>query len=71
MLTFLLQTHSMNNDPKDWDTKVWMCEFEPDVNNPGIEFHSVCIYKQVLLCFSQCLSVIFPILSATGPLSFF
>ena len=26
----------MNNDPKDWDTKVWMCEFEPDVNNPGI-----------------------------------
>eukprot|EP00795_Rhopilema_esculentum_P016021 gene16021-7364_t len=35
ILKYLLQTHSMNNDPKDWDTKVWMCEFEPDVNNPG------------------------------------
>ena len=36
VLTYLLQTHSLNNDPKDWDTKVWMCEFEPDVNNPGM-----------------------------------
>ena len=36
VLTYLLQTHSLNNDPKDWDTKVWMCEFEPDVDNPGM-----------------------------------
>ena len=35
MLSQLLQTHSLNNDPTDRRTQVWACEFQPDPLNPG------------------------------------
>jgi len=54
VLTYLLQTHSLNNDPKDWDTKVWMCEFEPDVNNPGHTTNLCATCGGDSVCFINC-----------------
>jgi hypothetical protein len=41
VLSQLLQTHSLNNDPSDRRTQVWACEFQPDPLNPGqLQSHS-------------------------------
>lgn len=53
-LCHLLQTHSKNNDPKDLKTKVWMCAFEPDVNNPGKTTSLVATCGGDSVCFIDC-----------------
>eukprot|EP00794_Sanderia_malayensis_P013899 gene13899-15347_t len=53
-LTHLLQTHSLNNDPKDWETKVWMCEFEPDPENPGDTTNICATCGGDSVCFVDC-----------------
>lgn len=53
-LKHLLQTHSKNNDPKDLQTKVWMCAFEPDVNNPGKTTSLVATCGGDSVCFIDC-----------------
>ena len=53
-LTWLLQTHSKENNPKDWSTKVWMCEFEPDKETPGSTTEIVATCGGDSICFINC-----------------
>ncbi|XP_057295713.1 leucine-rich repeat and WD repeat-containing protein 1-like isoform X2 [Hydractinia symbiolongicarpus] len=53
-LSYLLQTHSKNNDPKDTKTKVWMCEFEPNAEQPGKTTNIVATCGGDSICFIDC-----------------
>ena len=53
-LQHLLQTHSKENDPNDFQTKVWMCAFEPDINNPGKTTNLVATCGGDSICFIDC-----------------
>ncbi|XP_047141861.2 leucine-rich repeat and WD repeat-containing protein 1 isoform X1 [Hydra vulgaris] len=53
-LTWLLQTHSKENNPNDWSTKVWMCEFEPDKDSSGLTTEIVATCGGDSICFINC-----------------
>lgn len=55
-LKHLLQTHSKKNDPKDFQTKVWMCAFEPDIQKPGHTTNVVATCGGDSICFIDCKS---------------
>jgi len=50
----LLITHSKDNNPKDDTTKVWMCEFEPDVNDCTKTTHIVATCGGDSICLIDC-----------------
>ncbi|XP_066935301.1 leucine-rich repeat and WD repeat-containing protein 1-like [Clytia hemisphaerica] len=50
----LLQTHSKNNDPEDFQTKVWMCAFQPDINDPTKTTNLVATCGGDSICFIDC-----------------
>ncbi|KAK3730817.1 hypothetical protein QZH41_009933 [Actinostola sp. cb2023] len=56
VVSHLLQTHSLNNDPDDRRTQVWGCEFEPSVDKPGETIYSFFISFPIYQTdFSVCL----------------
>lgn len=50
----MLQTHSKDNNPEDLKTKVWMCAFEPDVNDPNKTTNIVATCGGNSICFIDC-----------------
>ena len=50
----LLQTHSKNNDREDFQTKVWMCAFQPDINEPTKTTNLVATCGGDSICFIDC-----------------
>ena len=53
-LKHLLQTHAKNNNPEDHQTKVWMCAFEPDINDPSKTTNIVATCGGDSVCFIDC-----------------
>lgn len=54
MLSQLLQTHSLNNDPNDRRTQVWACEFQPDPKNPERTTSLCATCGGDAVCFIEC-----------------
>ena len=50
----LVRTHSRNNDNTDTATKVWMCEFEPDIHEPGKTTSVVATCGGDSVCYINC-----------------
>ncbi|CAB3981048.1 Leucine-rich repeat and WD repeat-containing 1 [Paramuricea clavata] len=54
VLSQLLQTHSLNNDPSDRRTQVWACEFQPDPLNPDKTTTLCATCGGDAVCFIEC-----------------
>ena len=54
VLSQLLQTHSLNNDPNDRRTQVWACEFQPDPLNPDKTTTLCATCGGDAVCFIEC-----------------
>lgn len=50
----LVRTHSRNNDQADTETKVWMCEFEPDTQELGKTTNILATCGGDSICYINC-----------------